>query len=190
MAPNSTTRPAGIFLLRRGSRKSSASAAAPTAKVVQLAWGSSLIVPTSFSIVLPSGFSTPKSLLSCPTVTKMARPTTKPSMTGLERNCVMKPSSRQARRQEHRAGDQHEGGRVGRVGLRIGRGRPRRPPPPRRTWRGAPPSPTWPGPRGGARSRAARRSAATRPACRGPLAAAGRRCPRRPCPRAPRVPTA
>jgi hypothetical protein len=45
----------------------------------------------SFSTVFPSGFSTPNSLLSCPTITKTARPTTKPAMTGFERNWVMKP---------------------------------------------------------------------------------------------------
>ncbi len=91
MKPNSTTRPAGIFLEMRGSRKSSASAEAPTAKVTQFAWGSSLMIPTSFSSVLPSGLGTPNSLLSCPTATKTARPTTKPSITGLDRNWVMKP---------------------------------------------------------------------------------------------------
>ena len=92
IAPKSTTRPAGIFLLMRGSKKSSASAAAPTAKVAQLAWGSSLTMPISFSMVLPSGLGTPNSLLSWPTATKMARPMTKPSITGLERNCVINPS--------------------------------------------------------------------------------------------------
>ena len=65
---------------------------APTAKATQLACGSSLMIPSSFSTVLPSGLGTPKSLLSCPTATKIARPVTKPSITGLDRNCVMKPS--------------------------------------------------------------------------------------------------
>ena len=42
--------------------------------------------------MLPSGFSTPNSLFSCPTATKTARPITKPSMTGLDRNWVTNPS--------------------------------------------------------------------------------------------------
>ena len=66
--------------------------AAPIAKEVQLASGSSLRIPTNFCTVLPSGFSTPNSLFSCPTATKMARPITKPSITGLDRNCVTNPS--------------------------------------------------------------------------------------------------
>ena len=45
----------------------------------------------SFSTVLPSPFGTPNSLLSWPTATKSARPVTNPSITGFDRNCVMKP---------------------------------------------------------------------------------------------------
>ncbi len=77
--------------LRRGSRKSNARAEAPTAKVVQLASGRLPRTWKSFWKLLPSPLLTPKSLLSCPMAMKTARPVTKPSMTGLDRNCVMKP---------------------------------------------------------------------------------------------------
>jgi hypothetical protein len=43
-------------------------------------------------MVSPSPFSRPKSLGSWPTVTKMASPNTNPSITGRDRNWVMKPS--------------------------------------------------------------------------------------------------
>ena len=91
MAPKSTMSPDGIRGLNRGSRNRSASASAPTRNVTQLASGSSRMMPTSFSSVLPSGLGTPNSLFSCPTATNMARPTTKPSITGLLKNWVMKP---------------------------------------------------------------------------------------------------
>ena len=66
-------------------------ALAPTAAATQFACGSSPTIPTSRWTVLPSGFGTPNSLLSWPTTTKKARPTTKPSMTGLDRNWVTNP---------------------------------------------------------------------------------------------------
>ncbi len=91
MVPNSTTRPAGSFGLTRGNQNSTTMLAAPIANEAQLASGSSRMIPTSFSTVLPSGFSTPNSLLSCPIATNRASPITNPSITGLDRNCVMKP---------------------------------------------------------------------------------------------------
>ena len=63
----------------------------PATTVVRFASGSSRTTPMSFSTVFPSGFSTPNSLLSCPTATNTARPTTNPSMTGFDRNWVTNP---------------------------------------------------------------------------------------------------
>ena len=68
----------------------------PTAVAARFASGSSRTTPMSFSTVLPSGFSTPNSLLSCPTATKTANPVTKPAITGSEMNWVMNPRRRMA----------------------------------------------------------------------------------------------
>ena len=94
MVPNSTSSPAGSLGFTRGSQNSSTMLTAPIANDTQLASGSWLMIPRNFSTVLPSGFSTPKSLFSWPTATNTARPITKPSMTGLDRNWVMKPRRR------------------------------------------------------------------------------------------------
>ncbi len=50
------------------------------------------MIPKNLRTVFPSGLGTPKSLFNWPTATKTARPITKPSITGFDRNCVMKPS--------------------------------------------------------------------------------------------------
>ena len=50
------------------------------------------MIPKNFCTVLPSGLGTPNSLFNWPTATNRARPRTNPSITGLDRNWVMKPS--------------------------------------------------------------------------------------------------
>lgn len=48
-------------------------------------------IVVDFCTVLPEPLLTPKILCSCPTRTKTAIPVTKPSNTGLDRNCVVRP---------------------------------------------------------------------------------------------------
>jgi len=80
-------------------------------------------MPTSFSTVFPSGFSTPKSLLSCPTVTKHGEAHDEAGHHRLGQELGDEAEAGDAGNEEHEAGDEHEGRRVGRVGLRIGLGR-------------------------------------------------------------------
>ena len=91
MPSTSTTNPPGIRGANRSRPKSTTKAATPTASVTTLVEPRLAMMWASWRIVSPSPFSIPNSLGSWLTVTKIARPNTKPAITGRDRNCVMNP---------------------------------------------------------------------------------------------------
>ena len=94
MPSTSASSPPGTRGAKRSTPNSSTSAPRPTANVAQLVSPRCASRWTNWRIVSPSPFSIPNSFGSWLTVTKIASPKTKPSITGRERNCATKPSRR------------------------------------------------------------------------------------------------
>jgi hypothetical protein len=76
----------------RSRRNSAARALEPTTRVTTLVSPSSVTRWATWRSESPSPFSSPKSLGSCEMVTKIARPKTKPAITGRDRKFVTNPS--------------------------------------------------------------------------------------------------